>query len=247
MRSPKSTLVDTVLGMNMGKRIEARLTELGWGQRDLLERVYGLEKGTLSALVVRDSKRSEWSERIAAALGVTHAWLTLGKPPKEPPGAPSVSLEQSSTVPELETVHLESAGNPRTIQRVPVVGTARMGDDGYYEELGHPAGFGDGWIDSYSSDGNAYALRVKGDSMHPSIRHGQFVVIEPNSACVPGEYIVLALRDGRKMVKELVRESESEIVIESVNGNGRATLDKVDIERMQPVAAIIPASRWRPA
>ena len=66
--------------MNMGSRIRERLNELGWKQRHLLERVHGLEVGTLSALIARDSKRSEWSERIAEALNVRHAWLTRGEP-----------------------------------------------------------------------------------------------------------------------------------------------------------------------
>src|SRR5690606_15695783 len=50
----------------------------------------------------------------------------------------------------------------------------------------------------------AYALRVRGDSMHPAIRNGSFVVAEPGRACVPGEYVVLVLTTGQKMVKELV-------------------------------------------
>lgn len=121
-----------------------------------------------------------------------------------------------------------------------------MGDNGFYEEFGHPAGHGDGWVQSFSPDPSAYALRVRGDSMHPAIRHGQFVVVEPSSECVPGDYVVIVLRDGRKMVKELVRMTVVEITIESVNGGDRATIDTIDIEKMHPVSAIIPASRWRP-
>lgn len=65
--------------------------------------------------------------------------------------------------------------------------------------------------------------------------------------CVPGEYVVIALTDGRKMVKELVIERPSEIVVESVNGNHRVTIDRGEIERMHPVAAVVAASKWRPA
>lgn len=233
--------------MNMGKRIEQRLRELGWKQSDLLERIPDLEKGTLSALIARDSAKSMFSQQIADALGVSHAWLVDGTVPRSENSQSSQESSDTGTVPISDTVELEYGGRPRAIRRVPVVGTARMGDDGYYEELQHPTGFGDGSLDSFTADGNAYALRVKGDSMHPAIRHGQFVVVEPNSRCVPGEYVVIQLRDGRKMVKELVRELADEVVIESVNGNNRATIDKSDIDRMQAVAGIIPASKWRPA
>lgn len=132
------------------------------------------------------------------------------------------------------------------IKPTPVVGTAKMGDGGYYEALDYPTGQGDGWVDNYSPDPNAYALRVKGDSMHPAIRHGCFVVVEPNGNCVPGEFVAIVLTDGRKMVKELVIERAHEIVIESVNGNHRQTLERSAIEKMHPIAAVVAASKWRP-
>lgn len=71
--------------MNMGGRIEQRLKELGWKQVDLLARVPELDAGTLSDLIRRDSKRSEFAARIASAMGVTLLWLLDGKEPKETP------------------------------------------------------------------------------------------------------------------------------------------------------------------
>lgn len=121
-----------------------------------------------------------------------------------------------------------------------------MGDEGFYVELQHPPGHGDGYIDGYSSDPNAYALRVKGDSMHPAIRHGSFVVVEPNGTCMPGEYVAIGLSNGQRMVKELIMERTDEIVIESVNGNHRRTIERSDIDWMHPVAAVVAASKWRP-
>jgi hypothetical protein len=65
--------------MNMGKRIQQRLNELHWSRKDLLCRVPDLTAQALSNLIVRDSKRSEWDEIIAEALGVTVLWLVYGK------------------------------------------------------------------------------------------------------------------------------------------------------------------------
>ena len=93
----------------------------------------------------------------------------------------------------------------------------------------------------------AGTVRVKGDSMHPAIRHGWLVVVEPNGRCVIGEYVALQLRCGRKMVKELVIERHDEVVVESVNGNQRRTIDRADIESMCPVGAIVLPSKWRAA
>lgn len=65
--------------MNLGKRIESRLTELGWQRGDLLSRVPALSPQSLSALITRDSRRSEHDVAIAAALGVNLLWLVAGE------------------------------------------------------------------------------------------------------------------------------------------------------------------------
>lgn len=147
--------------------------------------------------------------------------------------------------PQRPEAQVEDAGRPRVTRATPVVGTAKMGDEGYYVELQHPVGHGDGFIDGYSSDPAAYALRVKGDSMHPAIRHGAFVVVEPSGHCMPGEYVAIGLVNGQRMVKELIMERQDEVVIESVNGNHRRTLDRSEVEWMHPVAAVVAASKWR--
>jgi phage repressor protein C with HTH and peptisase S24 domain len=120
-----------------------------------------------------------------------------------------------------------------------------MGEDGFYDELGHPPGHGDGWVPGYSEDPNVYALRVRGDSMAPTIKHGQFVVVEPNSELVPGEPVVVGLRDGSKMVKELQYRRGDSISLLSINGGRARTVMLEEIEFIHPVVSIVQASRWR--
>lgn len=67
--------------MNIGKRIEQRLQELGWERNDLLARVPDLSPQSLSNLIRRDSKRSEWDTKIAEALDVDVVWLVYGELP----------------------------------------------------------------------------------------------------------------------------------------------------------------------
>lgn len=65
--------------MNIGRRIEQRLKDLGWERKDLLDRVPELSPQALSNLIRRDSKRSEWDELIAGALGMSVLELVYGK------------------------------------------------------------------------------------------------------------------------------------------------------------------------
>jgi hypothetical protein len=68
--------------MNLGKRIQQRLNDLGWKQRDLLDKVPDLSPQALSNMIRRDSSRSDWDEAIAEALGVSILWLVYGKKDK---------------------------------------------------------------------------------------------------------------------------------------------------------------------
>lgn len=69
--------------MNMGKRIEVELIERGWSRSRLYELVPGLEDGTLSAIIKRDSRSSSFAPAIANAFGVELQWLLTGRGNKE--------------------------------------------------------------------------------------------------------------------------------------------------------------------
>jgi len=160
---------------------------------------------------------------------------------------PDLSLPTAAgAASDMARSNLIYAGHP-PISRIPVVGTARMGSEGFYTELEYPVGHGDGFVEAFSSDTNAFALRVRGDSMHPTIKHGQFVIVEPNGQCVPAENVLIGLNTGQRMVKELVTERIDAVTVMSINGAERMTFDRADIEFMHPVTCIVSSSKWRPA
>ncbi|MDO9313371.1 MAG: S24 family peptidase [Burkholderiaceae bacterium] len=190
---------------------------------------------------------------------VVQNWKTRGVPPEHYIGIAEVlgwtveelvgkaqPREPGMKHPVTRGDDLSYAGRPKTSMRVPVVGTAKLGSDGYYVELETPTGYGDGYVEHYSRDGNAYGVRVKGDSMHPAIKHGQVVVVEPNGELVPGENVLLSLRDGRKMVKELIIGRADSVTVASVNGGERLTFSREEIEWIHSIAAVVSASKWRP-
>lgn len=129
---------------------------------------------------------------------------------------------------------------------VPVVGTAKLGEDGYYEEISSIPGAGDGHIEIALDDPNAYGLRVRGQSMFPAIRDGWFVLVKPNSTPREGEFVLLKLRDGRKMVKEFLFRRADSVEVMSVNGGERLTFELADLEGMHAVGAVVSPSQWRP-
>ena len=63
--------------MALGKNIRRRREQLGWTLDQLSERS-GVEIGTISALEVRDNKRSQYATALAKALGVSIEGLESG-------------------------------------------------------------------------------------------------------------------------------------------------------------------------
>lgn len=145
---------------------------------------------------------------------------------------------------------LAAAGIPADLQvtgpigiirasQIPVVGTARGGDDGYYIEIDYPAGHGDGYVSYPTKRSNAYALRLKGDSMRPRIKPGEYVIIEPDVPCRPGDEVLVKTKGGRSMIKVLHSQRSGFVELLSLNDEHKPiTIDVADIELMHHVAGI---------
>lgn len=128
---------------------------------------------------------------------------------------------------------------------VPVVGTAKLGMDGYFEALDFPVGHGDGYLHIYSDDPNAYGLKVIGDSMHPRIKSGEYVLIEPNKLYVTGDEVMVQTRDGRSMIKEFIYLRDGVYRFDSVNqDHSPLHLDLNDVTRVHLVGGILKSSRF---
>ena len=188
----------------------------GWNQTQLGD-VVGRTKGNIGHW--ETGKHTPSLEQIAAISVATGL-------PMPALGAPSVAMSNVEPAPQMR---------PR--KGVPVVGEVKGGDDGYLDELQYPVGHGDGTVDYPTADPYAYALRVRGDSMHPRYRAGEFIVVEPSIEAMPGDDVVVALRDGRKLLKELNWERDGEVQLLSVNNHfGPLTLPRTDIQFIQLVA-----------
>jgi len=124
---------------------------------------------------------------------------------------------------------------------VQVVGEAALGVDGMIQMEEHQAG----WLQIYSADPNAYGLRVRGDSMHPRIQSGEFVVIEPGTRIQSGDEVFVRTSDGHNMIKIVTKMRDGSFQFSSVNHDHRPiTLQANEIEKMEYVSAIIKATRF---
>lgn len=126
--------------------------------------------------------------------------------------------------------------SPRESRMIPVVGRARGGDNGFFDEEQYPVGFGDGQLEVRSKDMAAFGLLIVGTSMSPRYRHNEFAVVEPSLAYEPGEDVYVALKDGRKLIKELAWARADSIKLLSVNetDNPPMMISMVEVEVIYP-------------
>lgn len=188
------------------------------------------------------SLKAESAAALEAVTGYSADWIVTGKLPKRRLD----HVKESVMTTFMWDFVDEATPPPRSRIKLPVVATAQMREEGLYEELAYPLDQPDGGVEGYSHDPKAYALRVRGDAMRPAIRDGQYVIVEPASPCEPGEYVVIALDDGTRMIKEFMYERAGSVTVLSVNSGKRSTFERAHIAHLHPVVALVSSSRWRP-
>lgn len=212
----------TEYGMRLrAARKHANLTQVK------LSELTGIAQSTIST-AEREGHGSSETPVYAKVCGVDAHWLATGK---------GQMLATTSLLAPSAVSNVAPAPAPKAFRSIAVVGEVKAGDHGYMEELQYPAGYGDGTVDFPTSDPLAYAVRVRGDSMHPRYRAGEFVVVEPSVEALPGDDVVVALVDGRKLLKELGWRRDGEVQLLSVNNHfGPMTIECSNVASIQLVA-----------
>jgi phage repressor protein C with HTH and peptisase S24 domain len=113
----------------------------------------------------------------------------------------------------------------------PLLGFAKAGSEGYFDDVGFPTG--QGW-DEVRFPGleteNAYALEITGDSMEPVYRRGDRLIVAPGAAVRRGDRVVVRTRDGEVLAKLLGRQTERAIELISLNADsGPRELVRADL------------------
>jgi phage repressor protein C with HTH and peptisase S24 domain len=107
---------------------------------------------------------------------------------------------------------------PRGRTRIPLIGLAQAGAEGFFDDGGYPAGAGWEEVELPSTaDLNAYALSISGESMVPVYRPGDAIVVSPAAPVRVGDRIVARAADGAVMAKLLRRRTATRIELESLN------------------------------
>lgn len=211
----------------------------GWGSQS---RIGNYERGT------RQPNLQDL-EKLSNALKVPLAELVVGTQGSIKQDAKDDASNPNPSTPAEELMgsgqHISNKIGRAREGRVPVVGNAQLGDNGYFEALDFPAGHGDGYLNIHSDDPDAYGLKVTGDSMHPRIKNGEYVLIEPNKGYCSGDEVMVRTAAGRTMIKEFIYQRDGMYRLDSINAEHPPIhLAEQDVLDVHLVGGILKSSRF---
>jgi phage repressor protein C with HTH and peptisase S24 domain len=100
----------------------------------------------------------------------------------------------------------------------PLLGFAKAGNEGYFDDAGFPVG--DGWDEvrfpGIETD-TVYALEVTGDSMEPLYRAGDRIVVAPGAPVRKGDRVVAKTTGGEILAKQIGRMNTRVVELISLN------------------------------
>lgn len=174
---------------------------------------------------------------LASYLKVDALWLETGEGVPMP--VPAVRGDAQSDVEDAPVI-------ARKPQLIPVVGRVQAGTDGLLHiddfSVDHP----DGYLSWFATCADAYALRIRGESMSPRYLPGEFVGVDPCGEAQPSDEVIVLLKDGRRMIKRLLWIRDDQACFESVNkDHANIIIDCEEIDRMHLVLGHIPKAAFR--
>jgi len=133
-------------------------------------------------------------------------------------------------------------GQPPRLKQIPMLGFAKAGKGGFFDDSGFPSGNGWEEIDVPGvTDAAAYGLEITGDSMAPVYREGDTIVVSPAATIRKGDRVVVRTSDGQVMAKIMQRQTAKTLELASFNpAHETKVLDLKDVDWM---ARIIWASQ----
>jgi phage repressor protein C with HTH and peptisase S24 domain len=134
------------------------------------------------------------------------------------PSTESIAKALSATSVSVESFVSLIGESNGAAQAIPLIGFAEAGASSYFDDAGFPVG--KGWDEIAFpgvTDERAYALEISGDSMLPTYRDGDVIIVSPAAPVRRGDRVVVKTASGEIMVKELKRQTAKQIELKSLS------------------------------
>ena len=209
----------------LSSRLKLARQRASMTQAELASKV-GMRQAEISKLESGSVARSSRIVELARALRCDPYWLSTGE--GEPWGQPA----------DQDMEFDDRGGN--------VVGIEVRGASEFYEgdiqlHENDPSTQG---VILGSGVHSGYAVKVRGDQNAPTLKDGQFVVIEERPVR-EGELGLFHMENGNVLLRELLRDSPDSYHVDSARWGARQTLPKETVKNTEAIVAVVSASQWR--
>ena len=209
---------------NLAKRVKARRIALGMTQAEVAKDS-GLKQADISKIETGGIQKTTGLMGLSRALKCRPEWLDTGDG--------DVSDSDSE---------LNDARRGVTVRYAYRHGIIQGGNNGFIEcvepsaQEPEPVAYA-----STMRDEQAYAVKVRGNSMEPAVMQGWDVIASPNRPAQPPDLCVVYFADGRKALKRFLWQRDGLVCLESLHvDHKKMTEQACDILRMDKVIAIVP-------
>lgn len=110
------------------------------------------------------------------------------------------------------------ARQPRSPARIPLLGLAQAGQDGFFDDAGLP--LAEGWeqTDLPTAKDSLLSLEITGDSMIPVYRPGDRIIVDREATAVrKGDRVVVRTLLGETLAKEVAALTARTVTLSSIN------------------------------
>jgi hypothetical protein len=216
------------------------MQQAGKTNQSELARVIGVRPQSIQYLCRPGSSAqgSSHTPALARELGVLADWLARGE------GQP-FGVEHSAT-----TLRAESPAAPYGVATEPmaeVQGYARVSGLGDVQLEPRHARRPGGHVVVPLGALPAKAWCVRGQALEPYVKDGQFLVTRPaGQEAEPEDMVMLRLKDGRILVRELMVRRDDAYVVLSVHGGQPELIDLQDLAGVDVILCVLAKRWWRP-
>lgn len=86
----------------------------------------------------------------------------------------------------------------------------------------------------------AYALRIRGDHLHPRIKSGEYLIADPERTAQPGDDVIIVLKKGGRLVREYLYLRDEQFAFGPIHARGAMlTLARSKVSALHVILAII--------
>ena len=153
----------------------------------------------------------------------------------------SVEMLRSGNLQDFPLDKEPGTGLPiaRAFRRLQVAGLIRAEPDSVSIEIRPTSPEAASFVDYPARDQRAYALMVRGDSLRPRVKSGEYVIVEPGYPASAGDDVIVVLHDGQKLLRELLYTRQDEMTLAQINGNRTPmSVSLTEIHAIHPITGI---------